>query len=112
MSFFKKLAGLFSAPAASQDNWAYYIYVRCNRCGEKIKARVDLRNDLSIEYGERESDVTYRCRKVLLGEKCFQQIEVVMIFDANRNLVEQTVHGGKALTKEEFEAGESAPTSA
>jgi hypothetical protein len=47
-------------------------------------------------YGSSESDVTYFCRKVLMGEKrCFQQIEVELTFDRNRKLTERKIKGGK-----------------
>ena len=38
----------------------------------------------------------YFVRKVLIGEgKCFQQIEVELKFDANKQLLEKQIHGGK-----------------
>ena len=99
MSFFKKIADLFSPPAstakpASRDASAYWVTVRCNRCGETLRARVDLHNDLSIEYGE--SAATYFCRKVLMGEgHCFQRIEVELTFDSDRRLTNREISGGQ-----------------
>lgn len=94
MSFFKKFTNLFSAPTASQETTAYWIAVRCNRCGETLRARVDLRNDLSIEYGD--SATTYFCRKVLIGEgHCFQRVEVELTFDADRRLINREISGGQ-----------------
>ncbi len=102
MSFLKKLADMFSPPRSPSD-YAYWVTVRCSRCGEEIRSRVDLRNDLSIEYGDNGA-VTYFCRKGLVGEKCYQQIEVEMTFDANHKLIEQSIQGGKFITQEEYEA--------
>lgn len=95
MSFFKKLANFFSAPAPSTKD-SYYITVRCSRCGEQVEARVNMNNDLSIEYGEETGKTTYFCRKILIGEKqCFQQIQVELTFDENKNLKNRQIHGGQ-----------------
>lgn len=93
MNLLKKLAGLL-APAASH-NPEYRVEVQCDRCGEVIRARVDLHNDLSIEYGQ-QGEVTYFCRKGLMGnQRCYQIIEVELSFDSQRRLLNREVHHGK-----------------
>ena len=90
MSFFKKL---FSGAPAKQDKNYYTFSVKCNRCGEIIEGRVDLDNDLSLEYEDDHS--VYFVRKGLMGNnRCFQQIEVEMKFTSTRELIEQEVKGG------------------
>jgi hypothetical protein len=102
MSIFKKLARLLTPPTV-QDEWVYWIYVKCNRCGEKIRARVNLRNDLSIEYGASDADTTYFCRKTLIGEKsCYQPIEVELTFDHRHKLADKKVIGGQFIEEEEY----------
>ncbi len=97
MSFLKRLADLFGAPNPPEE-FIYWIAVQCNRCGETIRARIDLRNDLSINYGDRDEDTTYFCRKLLMGSQgCYQQIEVDLTFDANRKLVQKEIRGGKFI---------------
>ncbi|MBI5349403.1 MAG: hypothetical protein HZB77_08840, partial [Chloroflexi bacterium] len=50
--------------------------------------------DLSVEYSE-NGEQTYICRKMLMGKaRCFQQIEVSLVFDAYRKLVSSEVVGG------------------
>ena len=90
MGFLKKL---FGGVAAQSEKRYYTFHVKCNRCGEVIEGRVDLDNDLSLEY---EGDSTvYFVRKGLVGDnRCFQQIEVEMKFTATRELIEQQVQGG------------------
>jgi hypothetical protein len=69
--------------------------VQCLRCGEQIRGRVDLRNDLSIEY-DGGGSASYHCRKVVMGSgRCFQQIEVYLNFDANHKLTDRQIQGGK-----------------
>ena len=90
MSFLKNLFG----GSPSRPEKKYYIFqVKCKRCGEIIEGRVDLDNDLSVEF-EGGNNV-YFGRKVLLGNnKCFQQIEVEMKFTSDRQLIEREVKGG------------------
>ncbi len=93
MGFFDKISRIFSSPGRDEVN-SYWVAARCTRCGEVIRARINLSNDLSQEYeGERAN---YFCRKVLMGEgRCFQQIEVWLKFDANRKLIDHTISGGE-----------------
>ena len=81
-----------------------YLYVQCDRCGEKLRARVDIWNELTPQY-EHESDTAsgYFCRKVLIGEKlCYQPIELKLKFDKDHKLISQEVNGGKYIGEEEY----------
>ena len=91
MGFLKKLFG----GVTSRPEKRYYTFqVKCNRCGEIIEGRVDLDNDLSIEYEDNRN--VYFARKGLMGSnRCFQQIEVELKFDSSRQLLEQNVTGGQ-----------------
>lgn len=91
MNLLKKLFS--SSPGQSTANQYTYL-VKCNRCGEIIEGHVDLHNDLSVEYeGDQE---VYFVRKGLMGSgRCFQQIEVELKFDSNKQLLEKQVHGGQ-----------------
>jgi hypothetical protein len=102
MSFLKKLVNLF-AGSASRDVSAYWIYVRCSRCGENIKSRVDLIHDLSINYGEREADTTYFTRKALMGEQhCYQMVDVELTFDHRHQLIDRQIKGGEFITEADY----------
>ena len=91
MGFFKKL---FSGEPAKPEKRYYTFNVKCNRCGEVIEGRVDLDNDLSLEY--EGNNAFYMVRKGLIGNnRCFQQIEVEMKFTSERTLIEQQAQGGK-----------------
>lgn len=97
MSIFKRISSLFSGSGA-QERDALWIVVRCNRCGEMIRSRVNLHNDLSIEYDE-SGTASYYCRKTLIGEPggerlCFQRVEVELRFDGSRRLVGREISGG------------------
>lgn len=92
MNFLKKL---FDGSSGSSQKEYYVFNVKCKRCDEIIEGRVDVDNDLSVEY-EGGGD-TFYCRKVLMGagkNLCYQQIEVGLKFDSKRNLVERRVESG------------------
>ena len=96
MNLIKKLATLLAASDRGSDASSYWITVQCDRCGEVIQARVNLANDLSIEYDEGGNKTGYFCRKVLVGkQRCFQQIEVTLKLDAKRKLIDRQITGGK-----------------
>jgi hypothetical protein len=100
MSFFKKIASFLSPPTSSDTN-AYWVYVKCNRCGENIRARVNLANDLSTNYEDGEKN--FFCRKTLIGEgRCFERVEVELTFDKKRNLISREINGGQFISEDEF----------
>jgi hypothetical protein len=94
MSLLEKLTRFFASKSATPVDW---IEVRCHRCGEIIRTRVNLYNDLSLEYDE-SGRAIYFCRKVLIGEgRCFQRIQVELTYDANRRLLSREVSGGEFI---------------
>jgi len=97
MGLMKKISSLFTGSPKDSSLW---ITVQCGRCGEVIQTRIDLNNDLSLEYGEGETDSTYFCRKVLIGKKgCYLPVEVELKFDAGRNLIDKQIKGGKFINE-------------
>ena len=98
MNFLKALSSLFTPPAPGHTESTYNLAVQCHRCGEVIHTHINLNNDLSADYGEDGSEATYLCRKVLVGkQRCFQPIEVRLMFDAQRKLTDRQITGGKFL---------------
>jgi hypothetical protein len=93
MGFLKKL---FGGGAARSEKRYYAFQVKCHRCGEVIEGRVDLDNDLSIEYEDNQT--VYFVRKGLIGNnRCFQQIEVELKFNSSRQILEQHATGGQFI---------------
>lgn len=93
MNLLKKL-GEWLSPRPPSD-YSYWIKARCNRCGEIVQARVNLANDLSVDYNQQGGPAGYRCHKVLMGEnRCFQKIDVDLIFDGRKRLKEREISGG------------------
>jgi len=90
------LKKIFGGPPARPEKRYFIFTVKCLRCGEVIEGRVDLDNDLSVEYAE--DGESFHARKVLMGEnKCFQRIEVELTFSSGRKLISKQVSGGEFL---------------
>jgi hypothetical protein len=104
MDIFKKLNEIFTKSSSPRAGRALHLYVQCNKCGEKLRARVDVWNELTADYDGRSDDaVSYFCRKVLVGEKmCYLPIELHLKFDKNHKLVEKTIMGGKFIDEADF----------
>ena len=99
MGFFKKFSNLVSSPDKRREDFGYWVTVRCDLCGEIIRARIDLHNDLSINYGDK-GQVIYFSRKILTGEKrCFKRVEIEMTFNKKRRLVDRQISGGQFVDK-------------
>jgi hypothetical protein len=102
MGFFDSLKSLFRGGGAPQDE-AFWIYVRCRRCGEVIKTRLDLLNSLALN-----DEGGYTASKTLVGNHlCFERIEVTLTFDENRRLINREILRGDFITAEQFEAAQS-----
>jgi hypothetical protein len=106
MSFLKKIASALS-PKGAEEGDALWVYVRCNKCGETIKTRIDLRHDLTPNYSDEGRVTDYVLRKVLIGsQRCFERIEVKLTFDPQRRLTSREITGGQFISKEEYEGDE------
>jgi hypothetical protein len=85
------------------EDWAYWVYTQCRRCGEPLRTRIDLRNDPS-----EENDGTWLVRKGLTGSGkyyCFQTVEVMLHFDrAKKTVLDSDADGGRLITAEEYPA--------
>jgi hypothetical protein len=99
LKFFKKL---FSSGGPQERYFKYRV--KCKRCGEIIEGRIDTTNDLSVDYEDKQE--VYHVRKVLIGDgsgdvRCYQQIEVEMKFNGNRDVLEKTVVNGEFVEEED-----------
>lgn len=109
MSIFKRIANLFRGGRPA--NRMQPIYAYSNRCREAVVGSVDLFNELSLLAEEEgASEHAYYVRKVLhtSGEnRCFDQVEVEIWFDKNKQIAAQEVTGGRWLTEEEYQQEKS-----
>lgn len=90
----------FISNAGGDERGVYWVAVRCDTCGEEIRSRVNLNNDLSIVYGD-NNESSYVCRKLLVGSQgCYERIEINLTFDSKRRLVDRNIVGGTFVEEE------------
>ena len=107
MNIFKRIANFFQGGGAASNNRYFPIHVLSRRCREPLTGQVDMLNELSITE---EDESTFYTRKVLhtTGRtRCFDQVEVLIWFDKNKQLLRQEVWGGTWLEAEEYERAEA-----
>ena len=110
MGFLKKIFG----GGGSGDDQGMYFYVRCEKCGEPIRIRVNPANDLSptFEDEDRPGDnpTGYEINKQILGNRCFKLIEATWRFDEKKRKLGSEIQGGREITAEEYEREAAAST--
>jgi len=96
MSMWKKITSFLNVSAPPDK--IYITYARCRRCGEMLKARINLQNDLSLQ-----DDGFYIVNKTLIGENlCFERIEISLTFNKNKELIDQFISRGEFITAEAY----------
>jgi len=104
MSLFKKISDYFISPR-DVDDAGYWVYVRCNKCHEPLKVRVNLHHDLSVEYDGPKGQ-SYFSRKTIVGRTgCFQRVEIELTFNHKRKLINREISGGTYIEREDYLAG-------
>lgn len=95
MSFLRKLFGS-SSPA--RDERGIYLYVICDRCGDRLRLRIDREYDLN-----REGD-GYTWHKTLVDNRCFRPMPTVVHFDRHYQVTSTEIEGGHYVSQEAYEA--------
>ena len=85
---------------------AFWVYVKCNHCGEKIRVRVSREHDLSADFDAGDMPSAYFAHKEIVGNRCFRRIKVDLHFDGRRQVADRKIEGGSFITREEYEAVE------
>ncbi|NMB01661.1 MAG: hypothetical protein GX971_09145 [Firmicutes bacterium] len=83
-----------------------WIYLQCNKCGEKIPVRLRTTSELQRREGP-DADLgpgQYFVQKTVVGSKCYQRIDATVDFDAKYNVVDSKVTNGKLITFKEYES--------
>jgi hypothetical protein len=98
MDFLRRLFTPNRRPTAD----ALHLYVRCNHCGAIVHVRVNLYNDLSVDY---DDDVVsgYRLRKEIMDSRCFRLMYADLTFDRNRREIARQIEDGEFVSREEYE---------
>jgi len=102
MSFLKRLSSIFAGgpPGEARDRDAYWLYVRCDRCGEKLRLRVDRKFEIHPDYDQGG----YMLRKEIMDGRCFQLMYAEIHFDPAMQVTSRDLKGGTFITPEEYAA--------
>ncbi len=106
MGLLKRIGSLLGGGEAGAGRTAddgLYFYVQCNRCGERLRIRVDQRNELLPDYDRGG----YSLRKEMMDSRCFQLMYAEMTFDDRYNVVSQEVTGGRFISQLEYDEQET-----
>lgn len=106
MNFFKKLSRILTGGTQLSGDIGLYYYAQCHRCQEVIRVRINPMNDLS----QKDDGHGYFARKVVVGQRCYNRVEIEFEYDPNRNLIGNEVSGGKLVDKAAYEADQKAHT--
>lgn len=80
-----------------------WLYIRCNKCGKKLKLFVNKNTDLENQYKEAgEAGPDYILRKEAMDDKCFTGIFIRIEFDKNRNILSREITKGEFINEEKF----------
>jgi hypothetical protein len=99
------LRRFFTRQKRQERDTAFWIHVRCRRCGEAIRVRADRRYDVASEWCDTgESGPAYTMHKDIVGARCFQRISVDLTFDHRLQIRERRIAGGEFLSEAEYAA--------
>jgi hypothetical protein len=99
VSFLSRLFGR-AAPAGGGN--VIWLYVRCERCGEKIRIRINRNTDAQPEYDENGRQTHYWLRKEILGSQCPALMYVEMQLDGAGRVIEQKAERCVVITEAEY----------
>jgi hypothetical protein len=102
MALWDSVKRLFGGPSGDGDD-GIYLYVRCDRCGDQVRVRINPRSELLQEFDPASDRVSgYAVRKVAIDQRCFRPIEIQLRFDAGRRELERHIEGGTFISAEEY----------
>lgn len=79
-----------------------YLFIQCDKCGEKLKVSVNKETDLERVYEEGKGGPAYRLTKEVMDSKCFSIISVAIEFDINKNIISKDISNGHFITEEDY----------
>ena len=77
------------------------IYLKDNKCGEKIKLVLRKGYDIVSEYGD-QKEAAFSIKKMVICNNCYNKIELYIEFDKYYDIINKEIKNGQLLTEEEF----------
>jgi len=93
---------------STSDQNAVYYFLRCAKCGEAVRVRIDRRWDLEQEFeGAGDYVSGYVATKEVMGKKCFKMMQLTVHFDRSYREVDKQLQGGTFITRQEFDQAQA-----
>lgn len=109
----KSMLGLGGGARGSVDR-GLYRYVRCRRCQDVVRVRINMANEVSEISDEPDDDpdvsrpsnpaARYAITKGVVDSKCFRPMRMTLLFDGRRREIESSVDGGEIVDETAWEA--------
>jgi hypothetical protein len=116
MDALKSMLGLGGGAGSAADR-GLYRYVRCNRCKDVVRVRINMANEVSELSDQPEEDgaisapanpaARYSVTKGIVDSKCFRPMRLTILFDGRRREIESTVEGGEVVDEAAWEAAQA-----
>jgi hypothetical protein len=113
MDALKSMLGLGGGAGRSADG-GIYRYVRCDRCQDVVRVRINMASEVSEISDEPEDDgdvlrpsnpnAKRMVTKGVVDSKCFRPMRLTILFDGRRNEIESSVEGGELVDEAAWEA--------
>ena len=113
MDALKSMLGLGGGAGGSVDR-GLYRYVRCNRCQDVVRVRINMASEVSEVSDEPDEDgvsgrpenpaARYAVTKGVVDSKCFRPMRLTILFDGRRRELESHVEGGEVVDEAAWEA--------
>ena len=110
----KSMLGLGSGGAGQSVDRGLYRYVRCNRCRDVVRVRINMSSEVSEISDEPEEDggvsrpenpaARYAVTKGVVDSKCFRPMRLTILFDGRRRELESSVDGGTVVDEAAWNA--------
>src|SRR5687768_6036054 len=108
------MLGLGGGGARSSADRGLYRYVRCNRCQDVVRVRINMANEVSEISDEPDEDgdvrrpenpaARFAVTKGVVDSKCFRPMRLTILFDGRRRELESTVDGGEVVDEAAWDA--------
>jgi hypothetical protein len=113
----KSMLGLGGGGAGGGLDRGLYWYVRCNRCQDVVRVRINMANEVSELSDEPDPDggeiaatnpnARYAIRKGVVDSKCFRPMQLTILFDGRKREIESGVQGGEVVDRAAWDAAQA-----
>jgi hypothetical protein len=110
MDALKSMLGLGGGVGSSGPDRGLYRYVRCNKCKDVVRVRINVTNEVSELSENQEEDggeiaatnpaARYAVSKGVVDSKCFRKMRLTILFDGRKHELESSVEGGGEVVDE------------